>query len=250
MLKIRSPRGRRSPHARWSGPVLAALALFAAAPPSGLSAQGAEDRSGRGYFQMGVHTLDLAPLNDRLAAQGIPTFSNRFVTLGFGGHAERGRLLIGGEGHGLLEQSETAGAFQRKLSGGYGFFDLGYLLTRAPTVRVYTLLGVGAGGMNLEATERSLPSFDDVLAEPRRGSDLAIGALLLQFGAGAEYIARLSPDAERVRGLALGVRAGYVLAPWKSEWNIGGSEVPGGPSLGLDGFYLRFSLGGAGGRRR
>jgi len=249
MLKIHRARGRRSLHARLPGAVLA-LSLFAAALPSALSAQSAEDPTGRGYLQMGVHALDLGPLNDRLAAQGIPTFSNRFVTLGFGGHRERGRLLIGGEGHGLLEQSETAGAFQRKLSGGYGFFDLGWMLARSPAVRAYTLLGVGAGGMNLKTTERALPSFDDVLAEPRRGSDLAVGNLLVQFGAGAEYIQRLSPDAERGRGLALGVRAGYVLAPWKSEWNLGGSEVPGGPSLGLDGFYLRFSLGGAGGRRR
>ena len=54
----------------------------------------------------GYQQLDLEELNRRLAAHGIAPFEEGFGTLGGGGHAQIGRLMIGGEGQALVEQSE------------------------------------------------------------------------------------------------------------------------------------------------
>ena len=78
--------------------------------PATLDAQQVRLTAGRGYFQVGYQVLDLDALNLSLRAEGIPEFEEGFYTLGGGGHVERDRLLIGGEGHALIEQSETSGA--------------------------------------------------------------------------------------------------------------------------------------------
>jgi hypothetical protein len=225
---------------------LAALLIWS--PLSVLQAQEAEPRSGRGYFQVGFHQLDLDGLNQRLMSRGVQGFEDGFVTLGGGGHAEIGRLLLGGEGHALLEHSETSGAFQRKLSGGLGFFDVGFLLARPERLRAYALVGLGVGGINLRTVERELPSFEEVLDEPRRGSDVASGGFLLQLSLGGDVLMHRTDTPRGARGLSLGARVGYVLAPWISEWQLNGAEAPGGPEVGLDGLYLRFSVGGGGSR--
>ena len=231
------------------GAALAAALLLAGTSP-GIHAQEGETRAGHGYFLAGFHQLDLDELNQRLRGRGIPAFEDAFVTLGGGGHAEIGRLLLGGEGHALLEQSETSGAYQRKLAGGLGFFDVGFVLARPERLRAYTLLGLGAGGINLKTYERQLPSFDEVLDEPRRASDVASGGVLAQLSLGADVLLRVRETPRGTGGLTLGARVGYVFAPWVSEWQLNGAEAPGGPEVGLGGPYLRISLGGGGSRPR
>jgi hypothetical protein len=229
-------------------PLAVALLLASASP--GVRAQEGEVRSGHGYFLAGFQQLDLDELNQRLRGRGIPAFEGGFVTLGGGGHAEIGRLLLGGEGHALLEHSETSGAYQRKLAGGLGFFDVGFVLARPERVRAYALLGLGAGGINLKTYERQLPSFDEVLDEPRRASDVASGGVLAQISLGGDVLLRVRETPRGTGGLTLGARVGYVFAPWVSEWQLNGAEAAGGPEVGLGGPYLRISLGGGGSRPR
>jgi hypothetical protein len=224
--------------------------LLLAGTFSGLQAQQAGMRSGYGYFQVGFHQLDLDGLNQQLRDRGIPAFQNGFVTLGGGGHAEIRRLLLGGEGQALIEQSETAGSYQRKLSGGMGFFDMGLVLARPDRARAYAMIGLGFGGINLRTTERQLPSFEQVLDEPRRGSDVASGGFLTQLSLGGDILLHRTGSPGVSRGLNLGARVGYVFAPWVSEWRVNGAEAPGGPEVGLDGLYVRFSIGGGGTRPR
>lgn len=226
--------------------LLAALTvatLGGALVPIALGAQQVRLTTGRGYLQVGLHTLDLEDLNLSLRAEGIPEFEERFYTLGGGGHVERGRALIGGEGHGLLEHSETSGGFKRRLSGGYGFFDLGYLFVRNPRLRAYALGGLGGGGIGLKAEERTVVSFEEVLEDPRLGSTLSTGGLLFQLAGGADYVFRLRDDPGAARGLAVGVRAGYVFSPGEGEWRVNGTEAAGGPEVGVEGLFVRLSVG-------
>jgi hypothetical protein len=215
------------------------IASLGAASAGSLAAQ----ESGRGYLQMGIQEVDLDELNARLAPFGVPTFDEGFFTFGGGGHFEVGRLLLGAEGHALMEQSETTSGFERELSGGTGFFDVGFILIREQNARAYAILGLGAGGMVLQTWERSLPSFDDVMADPRRGSVLTVGGFMAQVSVGADYIARLSPD----YAANIGFRAGYLLAPGTDDWRLNGTDLPGGPEVAMEGLFVRFSIG-AGGR--
>ena len=219
--------------------LLSVVLLSAAVRTPALWAQ----ESGRGYLQLGIQEVDLDELNARLAPYGVPTLDEGFLTFGGGGQFEIGRLLLGGEGHVLMEQSETVSGFERQLSGGTGFFDVGFILIRESNARAYAILGLGAGGLVLETWERSLPSFEEVLADPRRGSALAVGSFMAQLSVGADYIARLSSD----YAMNLGFRAGYSLAPGTDDWRLNGTDVPGGPEVAMEGLFVRLSIG-AGGR--
>jgi hypothetical protein len=198
-----------------------------------------------GYFQAGIHWIDLESLNFRLAQSGIPPFEQHFLTLGGGGHVEFDRIMIGGEGHGLLEQEQTAGGFERELVGGYGFFDVGFLFVQEPDLRAYVLAGLGGGGFELQSEQRLLTTFDEVLANPSLGAEMTITAFLLQAAIGVDYIARFNGGGG-FRGLSVGLRAGFTYAPTTGEWEFNDTDAPGGPELGMTGPYIRLSFGGVG----
>ncbi len=225
---------------------------------------------GRGAFQAGFQTTDLASLNARLVGAGYPTFDEEFLTLGGFGLGSVGRLLIGGEGHALmpLENTTDDGVYRTRLSGGYGMFNLGVMAVSTRALDVYPVFGIGGGGMSLEVIERSSPTFDDVLDEPGRSSRLTESGFLVSASLGVDYRfgadrrsrrwdRRRDHDRDRDRGnddgggggLFVGVRAGWLWAPGDAQWELDAlNEVAQGPEVGPTGLFVRVSIGGWGGR--
>jgi hypothetical protein len=203
---------------------------------------------GQGYFSVGVAYMDIDDLNDRLAVQGYPTFDENFITLGGGGFVNRNGLLLGGEGHVAFqsEQTTSGGTFRTGLAGGFGMFDVGYMIVQTRHLGIYPILGVGGGGMSLSIHERSTVDFDDVLADPRRGATLTNGAFLLGGALGADWL--IGTNGNGRSGFIVGVRAGYNFAPLDADWRLDGSDVAGGPDSGFTGPYVRINIGG--GHRR
>lgn len=221
--------------------VIACLLLALSTSP--LAAQD----SGQGYFQAGLHWIGLDELNDRLFLFGIPSFNNHFVTLGGGGHIEIDRLLLGGEGHGLLKQTQASPGFTHSLSGGYGFFNVGGVIVRDNDFRVFGLVGLGGGGLQMETSERALLTWDEVMASPRRGVLLTVGGFMVQTSFGADYIADVD-ETFGIGGVTVGARFGFTYQTDSDDWAMGGLDTPGGPKTGISGFYARLSVGGVAGR--
>ena len=190
---------------------------------------------------------DGGELNDRFAASGYPDADDRLLALGGGGLVSRGRLLIGGEGHGVI--GPRRGAMDDDLSvrvgGGYGMFLLGYAVHREGGLDLFPLVGIGGGGLAVSIDERSAPTFDEILDNPRRGAQLASGQLLLNAGLGLDYTFR--GESRRRGGPMVGIRGGYMFAPMTAEWVTGDGTLTGGPDAGFKGPYLRVVIGG--GRR-
>jgi hypothetical protein len=237
--------------------VAGAMAVVLASGAYGASEVGAQEmdlrqsRSGRGFFQAGYLGLDVDDVNAALAGAGFPTLDRGTVTLGGGGYATRGRFVIGGEGHGILSQDQPAvdGSVQIGLDGGYGLFKVGYLAYSEDGFDVYPTVGIGGGGLSLSIVERSAPTFDDILEDPARSSRLSTGMFLLDLGVSGDYrfMKRVDEDGGG-GGLLVGFQAGYVFAPGSSDWRLDDiNGVAGGPDLGVQGFYIRLSLGGWGG---
>lgn len=202
---------------------------------------------GRGYFQAGFMMLDLDDLNASLSDAGYPALDDRFLTLGGAGYGSRGRLLIGGEGLGILGQEETTtdGSHNLSVNGGMGLFRLGYLAFTDEGFELFPSLGIGGGGMSLKIAERSSPSFDDVLGDPGRSSTLTTGMLLVDASLGLNYRFVTGSDDGRAHGILLGVEGGYTYSPWDSGWDLDGvNDVAGGPELRIEGFHVRVSIGG------
>lgn len=231
-------------------PALLALAavLFVAHPP-GVEAQTVR---GGGYFALGAMELDLDALNQRLAGAGYPEMSSSALTLGGGGHVVRGRLLIGGQGHGFMADDETTadGATGVRLGGGYGLFNLGWELVSRDRLSIYPTAGLGGGGTALQIGPRDVPRFDDVLDDPGRGVTLSHAGLLTSVGVRAEVALgdrprRRAPRQGMVVGAELSLLQGIGNWRWGTEWG----EVTRGPDATLDGVHLRVTIGGGGGRR-
>jgi hypothetical protein len=106
--------------------LIAALSVFGA--PIFAQQQGpkAGEKIGVGYFSGGVGWI---------LESGD---SSMVYSAGGGGHTIANKWILGGEGH---------SCFGSDNAGGFGFFDLGYLLLRGDFVLVYPLLGLGGGAM-------------------------------------------------------------------------------------------------------
>lgn len=197
-----------------------------------------------GYFLIGPQWLQLGDLNDRLAGAGYAGFEESFLSIGGGGHAIIGRWIVGGEGHGVVHREAQNGAFNTKIGGGWGAFNVGYVVWRPGDIFVYPKLGVGGGGYDLTFASREAVTFDDLLANPARESRVTMGGLLVDLGVGADWLIALGARRHHGRGgLVLGLRAGYLLMPLRSDWTLDEVEASGGPNVGIQGPYVRAAIG-------
>lgn len=195
---------------------------------------------------VGRSVLDLDDLNATLEDAGYANVDDSFISFGGAGYGIVGRVIVGGEGQALAGDDATSGSYVTSIEAGYGLFDLGYLLVSSGGLNLYPMIGVGAGGMSLRIRERGEPSFDEVLADPRRGSELSNWGLLVSLDLGADYLVVLGEDNEGAGGIALGVRVGYTFAPYTSEWSLEDTEIPEGPDVGITGPHVRLMIGGGG----
>lgn len=233
--------------------VSAAVLAFA---PTSIVAQDPSPPPGRGYFSVGYIELDLEELNGDLQGGGLPALDGSFLTLGGGGYGTRGRLLIGGEGHGLLGSDGTTadGSTQVSVGGGYGLFKLGYLAFAQSGLEVFPSIGIGGGGMHVQIVERSAPTFGDIIDDPQRSSKLSAGSFLMDVAGTAHF--RFAPgeaaeaaedddEGDAPGGMLVGLQVGYTFAPGSSRWTLDDiNNVAGGPTLNMQGFYFRVSVGG------
>jgi hypothetical protein len=215
---------------------------------TGLFAQDGVKRigEGRGYFMVGGSKLNVKPLNNRFRKHDYSSISGNFLTLGGGGYGVFRRFLIGGEGHGYLGSDASSQAYRTSVMGGAGFFNLGYTMYSENNWLIYPMFGLGFGGVQLEIRERTSPSFDDILNDPRHGSNLFTGGFLMSFSLGADYLMILKEDEKKAGGIVVGIRAGYTFAPMTGDWMLDEQSIGRGPKIGLTGPFVRLSIGGGG----
>ncbi len=220
------------------------VGLLLMVPMTGLTATPDFDRGGAGFLALGFRWTDLDPLAPALARAGFGPMAGRWVSLGGGGWGVRGRLLLGGEVHGLLDRRPTADGREARLSGGYGFFDLGYVLARTSAGQAYGLVGLGGGRWSLRVQEAGrIPDFPDVLRRPSGSVRLTTGGFLLQAALGLDARVPVVRRPHYRGDLLLGLRVGYVWQPGEGAWRLEGTPVVGGPDLRLTGPSVRLVLG-------
>lgn len=206
-----------------------------------------KEGSGMGYFMIGFQNSDIDAIGSRLEDNGYPSLSDRFLTLGGGGQGMINKLLIGGEGHALIGESTTQNHVKTQISGGFGLFNIGYAAVATKQMRLYPMLGLGGGGLSLSLLDKSeVPTFDQVLKNPKRGAQLSTAGFLLSLSLGADYLFIMEENADGIGGLIFGVRLGYMFAPVKGDWLLDDVEISEGPEIGVTGPFIRLAIGGGG----
>ena len=232
---------------------VAALAALVVGIGAGESkAQAALIGPGGAFISGGLAGIATGDLDDRLAAQGYPTFGRSAATLGAGAYRIfSNRILLGFEGHGLIIGEEQHEGREVSLSGGYATIGVGYVVSLSPRMRIYPRLGIGGAGLALEIESEGDPvDFDDVLSETvpaptARESVVSRDGPALDLGAGFELL-----GGRRGGGALVGLRLGYLVAPFDSNWDVYERarylrEATGGPDASVSGPYVRIVIGGA-----
>ena len=209
------------------------------------------------FLTVGALRSDWGDVATTFNAVGYNAPATTNVAVGFGGYGVRRRFIIGGEGNAYTGQSvSSSGGREVRAVGGGAFFNLGYALLERPKVRAYPFVGVGglmttfrvdqASGTGLGPQNNS-PGFGQVLQSPGRRSVMSAGGLGLEFGAGVDFVPFMRHTSKGMYGLLLGVRAGYQYVPVRSDWKLYNEvTLTGGPDNIANGFFVRFSIGGAG----
>jgi hypothetical protein len=175
-----------------------------------------------------------------LKEKGYPEFSKNFISIGGGGHGVINKIIIGGEGCGFLKKRGVTDDYKLSISGGCGFFDIGYMIYSSDKLNIYPTLGLGGGGLNFKIVQRGVsPSFDDVLGDPKKGVFLSTTrGFLLKLGLGTEYLLKLWGEG----GLSIGLRMGYTFGSFK-DWDMCGIDISGGPKTGFTGPFISLVIG-------
>ena len=207
------------------------------------------------FVSAGGGLLETTAINARLDAEGYATVSDDAIAFGVGGYGSFGPLRIGLE-HVRLDAGEesTAGGLFARLEASYSAITIGWDVVPHSRYSIVPTLGVGRGSYVLTvgdvaggatAPASPPPTFDDVLAAPGESARLAGGHWIVEPMLAADLL--LTRSEVRARGITLGVRAGYRIAPNRPDWEYRGARASGGPIDQAKGPILRVTIG-VGGR--
>jgi len=204
-----------------------------------------KETAGAGYAIGGLRRADLGELSDRMKQAGYPDFSHALFSIGGGGHIVLKRFVIGGEGYGFFPANPTIRSGDREvnIAGGMGLGRFGYAVVATGSFFLYPMIGVGFGGMTVQASRKGDVSFSDALSNPQREVSMTAGGVLLDAALGADYRILFSPGKPKTGFLIVGLRGGYTFVPYTTGWSSPAGDVSGGPKLGLDGPYGQLILG-------
>ena len=114
--------------------------------------------------------------------------SSMVYSVGGGGHSITNKWIVGGEGH---------SSFGSDNAGGYGFFNLGYILVDTELILLYPLLGLGGGAMT------------------REGDPSVSKCALLNPAVCCDFLIPVKDGS----GILLGVHAGYTFTVYSNTFN-------------------------------
>ncbi len=206
------------------------------------------DKDFRVYLNLGGSTIDIDPLNTRLASKGYSEFSDGFGTAGIGAYIKgTGRFLIGLEAAGLAGErtSFTLGSdhYSSRLYGGYGFLNAGYIVFSSKRFEVFPLVGVGFGKVNMKFGKTS---FDEILDNPQNETYITTYGMLLNASLQTDFKIWASKGDSGMKSITLGIRGGYIGTPFEAGWYQNEFELSGAPDGGITGSYFAIVLGGSG----
>lgn len=205
---------------------------------------GAELKAARFFLMSGKSKVDMNVLHSRLESLGLSKPSDSHTTLGVGGYGLFKDWLVGGEIHALLEREARVGIYQAAVSGGYGFLNLGYLVYSPGGLNVYPLLGIGGGQIRLKIDQLLNIPDAQPLDNRKARTELSSVSFLVNLGFGMDYLLKLREYQKGEAGLVLGLRAGYIFAPYNEGWEMAGIEVFDNPHIGIKGPYIHLMIGG------
>lgn len=213
--------------------------------------KGAKVSGGYGYFTPGATMLDTDGLNSYLGDYGFGDQHNgNRITLGGGGMMIVRNFILGGEGHSLMGQDFNNPTQSLNIKGGWGQFNVGYVLLGKKGMLLYPKIGIGGYNHRMVVTDAGqTASVDDVFFSGNySGTELIKNGLLLSGSIGFDYMPGFDETAGS--GIVFGIEAGYNYAATDNNWTAYEANLAGGPALNMTGAFARIKIGFGGWHRQ
>jgi len=203
------------------------------------------------YFAGGVGFFSLDAINGRLSRSGYSDIDTPSIPLGVGFNGRHGRFISGFDWYWVANAGADAESDDRSLDykANYWLFRYGFDVVRWKGLSVYPLLSIGAGHMKLRISDESGASFNDVLENPARDTEMRQTSLLLDASLGVDYRFVMRETDRKTSYLTIGLRGGYLFQPYAGDWHTNSAEISGGPEKGLQGPVVQLLIGFSGKRK-
>jgi hypothetical protein len=208
-------------------------------PVAGISIQGG---------QIGLGSSDF---NRQLELRGRGLLKQRVSTLGVESWMRWDRVMVLAGSHTYLPVRSAATNYTTETSGAYGTLDVGLPLIVRRKLLVYPLAGVGLSTTSVTLRRNGavdfITNFRDISSMGGRNVDVTARRYQTHVGVGLDRV--FQPRWPSLL-MSLGLRAGYMGSLGAPSWRSGPERVTGAPALGLEGAYVRLTLGGVLDKRR
>jgi hypothetical protein len=194
-------------------------------------------------FSLGYQNVNASRLNDFLPTAGANGFSNDNFSFGF--------LLQDTYGKGVIEfdfvgagNNQNGTLYRTQLAYGQFLLKGGYTVVNGERFRLYPLVGIGFGAVNMAIANNNNITFGSLGNNPFQEINLTLPVFVLDLGLGGDYkVTTREASCGGSRHFMLGFRAGYFISPANNNWRYTGGGVNGAPSFGPQGFYARATIG-------
>lgn len=210
-----------------------------------MSLLGKDDRGGFGGFSVGSIYIDNSEINDLIGNYGFDKFDDNFATFGGGGFGRVGsHFLIGGSGFGIPETSVENDSITATLSGGGGFFEMGYIVYQKKGYSFAPILGIGGSGLSisLKPKREDGVTFEDLLLNPKRGVDLDTGNLSMKFSLMNMFMFNASEKDGEIFNIGASLQIGTIYHLSDDGWSADMAEISGGPERDKLNYFLELSI--------
>ena len=210
-------------------------------------AQDGRKYEGSGSFNIGYAQINNTDFQAFLPGD-YPSIGENYFLIGGEGYGLKENFLFGMSGQALLGGKQSNGGISTKISGGMGFLHFGYTVVNQDRIKLFPMLGIGGGSMELRISEDSGVSLGDIVSDPGREVSLSVGNVILDFALGMDYLPywEVEENGQEGGGIKTGIRIGYMLGFNNDKWEYGGGEIGGAPNFGLSSFYVKLVIGGHG----
>lgn len=195
---------------------------------------------GEGNLGIRFQHYDFKNLNASFKSSGLPEITENIVSFSGGGLAYIDHLIIGGNGASYQLLDKDNGTYKTTVSGGVGFFNVGYMVINKSNFMLYPILGIGGSTMRIEIYENNKVDFAQLLSNPKKGTIIQNEQFVLDLGLQSNLFLA------KQKTFGIGLKLGYQIAPTESKWSDSNGTITNGPVTNADGLYtqLQFCFGG------
>jgi len=202
-------------------------------------------------IQAGQIGLNSAAFNAQIAPLGRGLLKKSMVTLGVESWIRWDRMMLLASSQAYVPTTARATNYTTEASGGHGSLDLGVPIVISRTTLIYPMAGLGVSNTTVtlrrNGTVDFVTNFRDITPSGGRNVDITARRYQAHVGVGLDRV--FQPQWPGLL-VSVGLRAGYMAPLGDTRWRSGPENVAGAPALGLQGSYIRLTLGGVLAKRR